>query len=338
MKVLVSVFLLAGMVVSVSAKEKPSVQAQAMIRRANEITNIWSDGPVQLRMRVKFFAVKSGAIDAEYEKVSASPDRWRADLKSTEFKESSIFGDGKVWTWSDAMEKPIRVRQFETALAALSQSIQSDKLEYYVVLRKLDEKKQPCAVVTNGRERVQDCFDSSTETLLSAQAYSWTFIYRDYQPFGSHLFPRHIEVFENLTLVAVATVVNLERTSAPNASLFEPPPGTEGYKACREGLGLPIGAKGGKLVKDVPPNSPGLPPHSGIISNDQVVYGIVGRDGKLHNIRADGMNRVTREAAEAAVREWRFEPFTVCGYAVEMPVGFTMNFSDRGGYIGHMGP
>jgi len=117
-----------------------------------------------------------------------------------------------------------------------------------------------------------------------------------------------------------------------------PPASSEIHPACKEGLGIPLGASGGKQLTDVSPVSPQLPSNSGIMSNDMIVESVLGRDGKLRYVHPGGTNHLTAEATLEAVRRWQFEPFTVCGFAVEMPVGFTMNFDKSGRFIGHIGP
>jgi len=334
------VSLIALLVPASAGPKQPAPEPSVLIRRATELSDIWSTGQARLRMRVKFLAVKAGTIDADYEKVSASSNQWRVSISSPEFNGVTVGGQDRVWESSDASDTPLRMWQFERALAGLSQSVVSDRLEYVVRYRRLEGRKDkvPCVQVQDGRHSVQDCFDTATGALLSAQEGSWTYVYSGYQPFGVKLFPRTITVFEAFTLVAMAQVVELENPATLDPQLFEPLPEVKAYSACREALGIPLGATGGKLVHEVRPTSPRLPGGSGILSNDMVVSAILGRDGKLHNVSVGGTNPQTRDATSEAVQQWQFEPFNVCGNPVEMPVSFTMNFSNRGEYIGRFGP
>lgn len=286
-------------------------------------------------MHVKFQAVKAGVIDAEYEKISASWQRWKTTFSSPEFNNVAIGGDGQVWE-AEPSEKPLRVWQFERALSALSQYVVSDKLEYTVRYRQIQEgqAKVPCVGMNAGQWSVQDCFDPSSGVLLRAQENSWTYLFSDYQPFGSKLFPHTIYVFETFTLVATARVVQLDIPMLLDSKLFDPPQGVSSYAACKEALGLSIGARGGKLIRGVRPISPLLSPNSGILSNDMIVSAIVGRDGKLHDIVASGTNPRTKSATLEAMRQRLYEPFTVCGNPIELPIAFTVNFTKTSEYIG----
>lgn len=316
------------------AGEKPVMDPATLIRGAVEASDIWSTGAVRLRARVKFLQVKAGTIDAEYEKIWISPKQWHAQLSSLEFTEVSVGGDGRVWYSSNTPDKPLRVREFERALAALSQTVVGQGLRYTLHERRLTRQKSKLTCVeVSDRERflVQDCIDPDTGllSLVDDFAATWVYMYSDYKPFAGKLFPRTISAFEGYTLVVAAQVIELDTGSVADPKLFEAPPGAEVYSACPEALGFPLGAKPGRLVKQVSPIPPHLLPNSAILSIDVIISGVIGRDGNLHNLVAFGSNSLTKDAALKAVRQWHYEPFMVCGYPVEMPTSFTVNFTTR---------
>lgn len=327
-------FVLFAALAPAFAGGKPVKDPATVIRSAVEASDIWSTGTVRLRVRVKFLQVQAGMIDAEYEKVWISPKRWRAQLSSLEFNEVSVGGDGRVWYSASAPDKPLRVREFGRALAALSQTVVGQGLRYTWHERRLTgQKSKVNCVEVSDRERllVQDCVDPDTGLLLLAAdfAATWVYTYSDYRPFAGKLFPHTILAFEGRTLVVAAQVIDLDTASAADPTLFEAPPGAEVYNACPEALGFPLGAKPGRLVKQVNPIPPHLLPSHNILSNDVIISGVIGRDGNLHNLVAFGSNSLTKDAALEAVRQWRYEPFTVCGNPVEMPTSFTVNFATR---------
>lgn len=322
------------------AERKAAGDPVELIRRATELMDVWTTGALRLRMRVKFLAVKSGTIDATYERVSASWQQWRTTISSSDFNAITVGGEGKVWEWSDASEKPLRVWQLERALAGLSQYPIGKGPEYSIRYRQFEphRDKRPCVQVQDGRRLIQDCINPDSGTLEVFQEESWVYFYSDYKLFGGKLYPHMITVTEAYKPVVVAQVVELESLQTIDPKLFEPPASSEVHPVCKEGLGVPLGASGGKQLTDVSPISPQLPSNSGIMSNDMSVESVLGRDGKLRYVHPGGTNHLTAEATLEAVRRWQFEPFTVCGFAVEMPVGFTMNFDKSGRFIGHIGP
>lgn len=312
--------------------KKTEHDAAAVIRNAVEASDIWSTGSVRLKLHVKFMEVKAGEIDSEYEKIWISPKQWRSQFTSAEFNETSIGGDGQVWQSSTAQEKPLRVHEFERALAALSQTVVGE-VKYAVreVPRKDNRTKLICAQVDDKqRSLVQDCVDPDTGLMLqvSELAADWVYIYSDYKPFAGKQFPRTIGVIEGSRAVAIAEVVELEVLPSAELQLFQPPTGVESYKTCPQALGFPLGASGGKLVKHVVPRLMFPPQARPIIHYSATVYAIVGRDGILHTpVLKSGDSHLSGDEIVEAVRKWRYEPFLVCGNPVEMPTSITVNLN-----------
>jgi hypothetical protein len=320
-----------------------SEQAAGFIRHAVELSDIWSTGAVRLRMRVTFEQVKAGAIEAEYEKIWISAQQWRATLSTPDFRSVTIGGAGRVSYLSSAEKKPLRVRQFEEALAALSQSEINSELRY--AFQKVHKGvTDTCVEVAGGRfdfvvtgaavdrrtyAKVVDCFDKAG--LFHFVHYDdVVFFYSNFRPFAGKLFPSQISVLQFLTpddarTVVTAQVVAIERTHDPDQKLFEVPTGADTYPACPAAFGLPLAIKPGKLIKETNPGAPMLPPNSGILSMDVILQGRIGRDGKFHDLVSHSVSPLN-DVALNAVRQWEFQPFTVCGNPVEIPTSVLVSF------------
>jgi hypothetical protein len=327
--------IMGAFVCSAYADKKPPLpDAAAVFRRAVEGSDIWSAGPIRMKLNVKLLQVKAGEIDAAYEKTWISAKQWRSQFTSEGFNEITVGGDGEVWNWSDSPEKPLRVHQFERALAALSQAPLNAVLKYTARAVPLkDQKKKLICVVVDDKQRslVEDCVDPDTGLLTQARDIQADLIfeYSDYKPFKGKQFPTTIGVIEGSRRpVAVAKVVGFEETPTVPASLFEPPATAISYKACSESLGFPLGVSGGKLVKQVNP-IPRLPrSNRPIIYYSTTVFGIVGRDGNLHSlVMVSSGNNLAGDEILQAVRQWRYEPFTVCGNPMEVPTAITVNLN-----------
>ena len=334
----IGVLLMWMAVVPLAAGGKKSVaDPVGVIHRAVDASDIWSAGPVRLKMHIKFMQVKSGEIEADYEKTWISPKQWRSQFSSPQFSEVNVGGDGQIWLKADLPEKPLRVREFERALAALSQSLVGEGLKYDV--RELDlqgkKGKTTCVNVDDVKHAlVQDCVDPTTGVFLQIRDIppDWAYTYSDYQSFEGKQFPRTIGVIEGITPVAIAHVVELDVAPTSETRAFDPPAGSDPYKACPEALGFPLGAKGGKLVKqvDLAAAYPNLF-HAGdrpIIHFSTKIIGVIGRDGNLHNLVVSGGAKTpTDEALLKAIQDWHYEPFTVCGNPIEMPTSIWVNLN-----------
>jgi len=53
----------------------------------------------------------------------------------------------------------------------------------------------------------------------------------------------------------------------------------------------------------------------------------IGGDGAVHNIAVVEGNSLLAEAAVQAVRQWRYQPFSVDGQSVEMQTRITIRFT-----------
>jgi hypothetical protein len=325
---------LLSLIGTASADKKSSLpDADAAFRQAVEASDIWSAAPIRMKLHIKIVQVKAGEIDADYEETWISARQWRSQFSSQGFNESSVGGDGQVWVSSDVPEKPLRVREFERALNALSQTVVNEKLKYTatVVPMKDKSKKLTCVVVDDKqRSLVEDCIDPDTGLLMQVRdiAAGLVFEYSDYKQLKGKHFPTTIGVIEGSRPVAVAQLVGFEEAPTASASFFEPPADAQSYKGCPEALRFPLGASGGKLVKQVNPVS--HLPRSGrpIIHFSTTVFGVIGRDGDLHSaVLASTDKNIPGDEILQAIRQWHYEPFTVCGNPVEMPVAITVNLN-----------
>ena len=164
-------------------------------------------GRFGLKLHVKFMEVRAGEIDSEYEKIWISPKQWRTQFTSAEFNETSIGGDGQVWQSSNAQEKPLRVHEFERALAALSQTVVGE-VKYAV--REVPRRKTTRPSLSAHRQttsngpsfRIVLIPDTGLMLQVSELAADWVYTYSDYKPFAGKQFPRTIGVIEGSRAVA----------------------------------------------------------------------------------------------------------------------------------------
>jgi protein TonB len=54
---------------------------------------------------------------------------------------------------------------------------------------------------------------------------------------------------------------------------------------------------------------------------------LVGRDGRVREIKVLSGDAILAQAAVTAVRQWEYEPFMLNGVPVDMPTRITVNFT-----------
>ncbi len=77
--------------------------------------------------------------------------------------------------------------------------------------------------------------------------------------------------------------------------------------------------------------NPSYPPEAASqkLRGPVVLQAIVGRDGSVEDLKIVRGSFVLSKAAIAAVKQWRFQPYTLNGHAAQMQTLLTINFSPQ---------
>ena len=101
----------------------------------------------------------------------------------------------------------------------------------------------------------------------------------------------------------------------PAESLAPPPP-----------LRVSEGITGGKLIRRVEPQYP-YQAKQQRIAGDVVVAALIGKDGRVREVKSVRGNAMLSSAAIAAVRQWRYEPYKLNGDPVDMQTEIVIKFA-----------
>lgn len=85
------------------------------------------------------------------------------------------------------------------------------------------------------------------------------------------------------------------------------------------------GVTQGLLTKQVKPEYPPLA-RSAHIEGAVVLQAVIGKDGKVKNVRVISGHPMLSQAAEKAVKEWEYKPYVLNGQPVEIDTNITVNF------------
>ena len=83
-----------------------------------------------------------------------------------------------------------------------------------------------------------------------------------------------------------------------------------------------------RLAEAIPPAYPPLAQHMNV-QGSVVLQALIGADGAIQNLRVMSGPTILSNAAQQAVREWRFKPVYQNGQAVETRATITVNFTIR---------
>lgn len=86
------------------------------------------------------------------------------------------------------------------------------------------------------------------------------------------------------------------------------------------------GVEQGLLIRDVKPIYPALAREAGV-QGQVILEAVIGKDGRIENLRALGGNPMLIKAAIDAVQQWRYRPYLLNGEPVEVETQITVNFN-----------
>jgi protein TonB len=85
------------------------------------------------------------------------------------------------------------------------------------------------------------------------------------------------------------------------------------------------GVTQGLLVHQVKPEYPPIA-RTGHIEGAVVLQAIIGKDGKVKNVRVISGHPMLAQAAQNAVKQWEYKPYVLNGQPVEIDTNITVNF------------
>lgn len=292
--------------------------AEALLRRAQEATDIRSDTSKPFRLRARFhFAgeLLSERAEVEYIETWRSPEQWRREMSSPDFQQVEVGGRDKRWVLHDLIAEPARMRYirewtqfsgFEVGKVALLTDSEGGGAGHCL------------SSEVKGTEQTL-CFDPATGLLthrkLGTEPGAMSCEYGDYQKFGQKTYPRTLSCSTTLGFTIDGVVTNLEEDdSSDDATRFAPTGGRE-WPVC------------GRISPPRWAHFWGPTPwHLGApLARGVGVSFAVGVDGKPANITTvKSLGNHSDNAAMGIVRGWKFKPATCSG--VPIPYTFEVVF------------
>jgi TonB family protein len=159
------------------------------------------------------------------------------------------------------------------------------------------------------------CVDASTGALVRDVPFED----KEFVPIGTKLFPRFLSYTQEGKIVAQAEVTELSATDPLPPSAFAVPAGAASQPSC-------LNPAMGRLMNRVNPEYPDSARRAHV-QGTVYIYAVIGTDGSLHNLRiVSGVSSDLNEASLAAVRQWRYEPYTCQNTPVEVESVIEVNY------------
>ena len=309
-----------------TASDKAKQEGKELIELAEAKTNIFALPSLEMKANVRI-ENKGKPLDGSYLLLWNGPEQWREEISFPDYNEVQVGGKGIVFLKRSTDFIPVRIDQLHSALGYGSGMQQSfthvalgpDETVKKIHDRKINGSKADCVEVSDHDNHAREvCVDRPTGVLVRRGP----FLDRELMPVGAKLFPRFMSYVENGKPLAEIQVTELKATDQLPPSAFVPPPGAVSKPGC-------MNPNPPHLVKRVMPRYPEQEQQShveGTVSIDA----LIGKDGSVSQLRiVSGVTPGLNKASLDAVQQWRYEPATCNGVALDIEAVLTVNYSLR---------
>jgi TonB family protein len=284
----------------VLAKVDPAVQHA--LTAAEQRTDLLHDQPGPFQLDADFIASSPAPLNGHLTLKWMAPDHWLRKIVAGSFAMTEIRDGDRTFTTRSLAFTPDRIADLIFLFdfgSGQTLTVQRDKIRI--------ENGTAADCLQVQRQESKDnsfevCLSSATHDIVSEQLFSSPDQkideqFADYFDFGSHRFPRRLQLTRNGKVVVTANVNGLS-PAAYDASLLAPPEGAIERRTC---AGMtrpePISALGR-----------GIP-----VGTNALVSLTIGTDGSVQNVVvARGPSATLDPATLKALRSWKFRP-AMCG-------------------------
>jgi TonB family protein len=322
--------VLFGVAIPGHAEKNEFDDPRTLLEASRTATDIWSEpkAPFKIEVEVEFLQMKTAGLTGKVSVVWMQPTKWRRAVMAPGYSSVDMNSDGQMSHESNwkQVKTPRRIRQLESAMSAFSmRESYSVKLplrsRYSRMERKVHGRKLPC--VREGY--IESCYDPNVQNALVLRDTGfWRFEYGDFQPFQGHTFPRRFSVYEFDEKVLEGTISFAESAVENGIVWAAAKPVGAGSPKCSAGV-TPGEVR--SKVAPIYPSSAKVNRVQGIV----VIGAVINKEGTV--VEPEIMIATSPDLATAAmqaVKQWRYEPYRLCGEPVEVETEIQVRFELRG--------
>jgi TonB family protein len=311
------VLLLLTHSVLLAASGKANQEAQQLLEQAELKAYIFDLPSFEMKASVRIDN-QGNPLDGSYALLWNGPDQWREEISLPGYSEVTVGGKGVVAVKRSMDFIPLPVEQLRWALGYGHARLALGPKETVKQIhgRSVNSVKVECAEIVQQQNHKEVCVDVSTGALVRQTP----FLDRELMPVGTRLFPRFLSYVKNGKPVAEARVTQFETREQLPASAFEAPTGAVSKPGCM--TPDPV-----YLIKRVNPSYPEQELQARV-EGTVAIYAVIAPDGTMGGLRiVSGVTPGLNKASLDAVQQWRYEPSTCHGVAIEFETVLLVNYS-----------
>ena len=308
-----------------SAAEKKDKQAEGrvLIERASELSDIRAPGspPFRLKTSVRIVEDNKKTVEGSYLLLWASPSQWREEIVFPSFNQLRVVGEGKMWQVRNNLSLLLHVERLRKLLDLPGSLMLNPETK----VKKIREHKRDghqFRCIELGRKDYDPwkvCLASADGSLTLIERSISGYEYSDYKSVGEKQYPRMLRRVDREKTAVEVSVEQLGEERFSDQSPFTPPPGVQEWVWCEN----PEPARAlewGESNVQVSMSQRGWFPVA--------VYGVIGVDGRVHDITVLRSARPDIDARFLEqLRGARFEPKKCNGVSVEEERVFESGFN-----------
>lgn len=321
-----------------AAKDKKQQEAEALLAKARELSDIRCEGcpPFRLRTQVRFYKrdqSTTSMVIGSYVLLWQSKSRWREEVTFPDMHSLRWGLEGKVWREDSFEYPPLRVTQLDRLMSFPVRLMPIEEIKFKIFQKKDAGGSPPVCVekqIRWGSLGLQ-CFDTTSGALVREDGLDGTYEYADHLAVGTKTFPRDLRALQEGNVAVQVHVEEIQAGVLLEDALFVPSPKAISGPTCESRDRIERAkhvqmVRRAKLVQMVRPQYPTAAKHAGI---QGVVkgYGVVGVDGRLYALEV--VKSVSPELDAAAIEawsHWRYSPTVCSGAPVPVSTFLEMRF------------
>lgn len=305
-------------------------QATALFAKALAVTDLRAPGSPPFELRGTIVARQRGRKDVTgtYVLKWASPEKWREEIHFPDYTRVRVGGKDQYWqsrTTSYELQPVLELDEgldFLKELHVWTNPEATNGLKSVRLHRaKVEKIKSDCVALTWKVSQYEPdyCFDPSNGTLESEKANDDEF--SQYTPFGGKLFPGRMRVKESSATPVTFIVNSISPLRSTNMGDFQPAAGASAWPSCDDPDAL------AQISRQTIPIYP-INEVASHIQGPVFVYGVIGVDGRLHNLKVLSAPDIgLANSAVAGLEQREYAPETCHGTPVPTETLLTLTYN-----------
>lgn len=315
-----------------SANGKENTSPEALISRALLQQDVWTDGakPMLMRAAIQVTNAKDASVKGNYVLNRVSASQWREEIRFADYDRLRVGNAKGYWQKSALSYQPELIFQLDTMLH-LKDALRIGATQHLGKVRTREKNGVRCECTevkwTTATDR-EMCFDQDSGALVSVEYPRDSFPreisrteYDAFKKLDEKFVPYEIRALRDGKIVASVTILEIEKTTERDPTLFEAPVDAELWEHCDDMQQAVVATQ---AIPRYPQSA-----RDNHVQGEVILYGVVETDGSVSHITV--IQQAAPElvsAAVEAVRQWRYKP-AFCGQRpvrveISIPVRFTL--------------